>query len=102
MLWTAGSWSFPAFVLMACWDRRQESAALSGALPARAMRALFVVVSAPIFKFRQGVFQAEEAMGVQALRPEAAVKRLDVGIVRRLPRSTEVKRDGCGCASFAT
>lgn len=43
-------------------------------VPDRTMRAHLVVLSAPILQLFSGVGKGQEPMGVQALRPEAAVE----------------------------
>ena len=62
-------------------------------LPDRPMRAFFVVVPAPILHFFLRVRKVHEPMRIQTLRTEAAVEGLDEGIVGRLSRAREVKRD---------
>ena len=58
-----------------------------GLIPDRAMRALLVVVSAPILHFCPGVVKRQEPVRVQALRAEPTVEGLDKGVVGRLSRS---------------
>ena len=55
-----------------------------------------IVVSAPILQLFAGIGKAHEPVGVQAFRPELAVKRLDEPIVGRLARPREVERDVVG------
>ncbi len=50
-------------------------------MPDRPMRAHLVVVSAPILHLFRRVGKRQEPVGVQALRPEAAVEGFDVGVV---------------------
>jgi len=49
-----------------------------------AVRSVLVVVSTPILQLFAGVRKAHEPMGVQAFRPELAVKCLNEAIVRWL------------------
>ena len=60
------------------------------------MRALLIVVSAPILQFFPGVFKAHEPVSVQALGPEPAIERFDKRIVRWLSRPGEVQRHAVG------
>src|SRR5580704_16020760 len=59
----------------------------------RAVRAHLVVVSTPSLAFPACLVEAQEPVGVQALRTELAVEALDEGIIRRLARPAEVKCD---------
>ena len=57
----------------------------------RAVRSHLVVVSTPSLAFSPRLVEAEEPVGVQALRPELAVQALTARIVRRLTRPAEVQ-----------
>ena len=57
------------------------------------MRALFVVVPAPILYLFSGVRKTQEPMRVQAFNPKPAVERFDECVVGRLAWSAEVERD---------
>jgi hypothetical protein len=61
-----------------------------------AIWAHLIVVSAPILHLFGRVRKRQEPVGIQALRPEAAVERFDVGIVVRFSRPAEVERDALG------
>lgn len=84
--------SFPAFA------RRRAGGVIGieqrdlGLVPDRPMRASLVAVSAPILQLFSGVGKGQEPVGVQALRPEAAVEGFDVGVVGGLFRPAEVER----------
>ena len=68
------------------------------------MRALFVIVSAPIFHLFLRVRKTKVPVRVETFHPEAHVKRLDEGVVGRLVRSAEVQRDAvrvCSQIEFA-
>ena len=58
----------------------------------RAVRALLVVVLAPILQFFLRVRKAQEPVSVQTFRPEATVERFDKRIVGRLAWPREVER----------
>ena len=55
------------------------------------MRADLVMVSEPILHLFARICKCQEPVGVQTLRPESTVERLDVCIVRRLPWPGEVE-----------
>ena len=55
------------------------------------MRSFAIVVSAPGFHLFLGICRGKEPVFVQALLPEAAVERLDEGVVRGLARPAEVQ-----------
>ena len=57
------------------------------------MGSIFVVVAPPFLGAFTGIGQRQEPRGVQAFRSQAAVERLDVGVVGRLSRSGEVDLD---------
>ena len=57
----------------------------------RTMGAFLVVVLTPIFQLFLGVCKAQEPVGVQTFRSEAAVERFDEGIVGRLSGPREVE-----------
>ncbi len=59
----------------------------------RPMRAFFIVVLAPILQLFLGICKAQEPVGVQTFRSEAAVEGFDEGVVRRFTWSREVERD---------
>ena len=50
-----------------------------------------VLVSKPSLAFSTRLIEAQEPVRVQALRPKLPVEAFDDGVVRRLPRSGEVK-----------
>ena len=56
------------------------------------MRSPLIVVSPPGLNLLPGIIQRQEPVDVQTLVPEAAIKRLDEGIVHRLARTAEVQR----------
>ena len=62
------------------------------------MGTLLVVVDPPCFDRGTGVVERRELMHVQALIPQAGVKRLDVPVVRRFawPREVECYPAGIG------
>ncbi|ERS84667.1 hypothetical protein Q672_19275 [Marinobacter sp. EVN1] len=49
------------------------------------MRALLIVVQAPVADFFSGVSEIPEPMFIQALIPEFSVKALDVSVLHRFP-----------------
>ena len=57
---------------------------------------IVVVVSAPSVQLFGHIRKRRKPVGVQALRPEAAVKDLDEGVVRRLAGPAEVQGDAMG------
>lgn len=52
-----------------------------------------IVVSTPILHLFAGIRKGQEPVLVQAFGSEAAVKRLDEGVVAQFPRACEVERD---------
>ena len=60
----------------------------------RAVRAHLVVVSTPSLAFSPCLVEAQEPVGVQALRPEFAVQAFDEGIVRRFARRWAASHQG--------
>jgi hypothetical protein len=46
------------------------------------MRSIFVIVAPPVLDALAGIGWRQEPRGVQTFCPEAAVKRLDVGVIR--------------------
>ena len=62
-------------------------------MPIALVRAHLVVVSTPSLAFSSRLVEAEEPVGVQALRTELAVQAFDEGVVGRLAGPAEVERD---------
>jgi hypothetical protein len=60
------------------------------------VRPILVVVSEPSLHPFGRIRKRQEPVGVQALTAEAAVERLDEGVVRRLAWPREVERDALG------
>jgi hypothetical protein len=58
-----------------------------------AVRPFFVIAPLPSFDLIAGIIKAEEPVLVEALLPEPPIKRLDISVVCRLPRTREVQRD---------
>jgi hypothetical protein len=89
----AGSWSFPAS------SRWRADCAIvieqryRALLPDCPVGPFFVTVSAPILHLFLRVGKAQEPVGVQALRTEAAIEGPNEGIVGRLSWAGEVERD---------
>ncbi len=54
------------------------------------LRPFLVVLRPPRLEPLPGISQGQEPGGIEALRPQAAVERLDVGVVRGLPWTREV------------
>ncbi len=54
------------------------------------MRPLLVVVLPPLLDPGPCISRGQEPRGVQALRPQARIERLDKGVVRRFARSGEI------------
>jgi hypothetical protein len=83
--WIAGSWSFPASLRWRAGCAIVIEQRYRALLPDRPMGPFFVIVSAPILHLFLRVGKAQEPVGVQALRTEAAIESLDEGVVGRLP-----------------
>jgi hypothetical protein len=96
ILWTAGSWSFPAKLRLSAGSAIIVVQQNRGSLPDRAVRALFVVVFAPILQLGSGVVKGHEPMGVQAFGAEPTIERFDEGVVGRLAGPGEVERNAVG------
>jgi len=58
-----------------------------------AVRTDLVVVSTPMLRLPPGVVKRQEPTGVQTLRPELAVERLDERVVGRFAQPREVEHD---------
>jgi hypothetical protein len=60
-------------------------------IPQAAVGPLLVVVAVPSLDFLFSILQAQKPVLVQTFLPKPAVKRLDEGVVRGLPRPGEVQ-----------
>ena len=58
-----------------------------------AVRTKLIVVSTPLLHLLAGIVKRQEPMGVQALRAELAIERLDERVIGRFARPREVKHD---------
>src|ERR1044071_6563508 len=92
-LWTAGGWSFPASSQWWAGCTILVEQRYRGLLPDRPMRALFVVVPAPILHLFPRVRKVHEPVRVQTLGAEPTVECFDEGVVGRFAGPREVECD---------
>jgi hypothetical protein len=57
------------------------------------MRAVPVVIPPPLLRLFPGILQTHKPVLIQTLQPEPGVERLDIGVVRGLAGTAEVKFD---------